>query len=46
MMTAEFLLHANWGTASALGVVMITTTALVLVLYHRLTRSAPQGNLR
>ncbi len=36
MMTQEFLLHARWGTASALGVVMIATTGLVLVLYHRL----------
>jgi putative spermidine/putrescine transport system permease protein len=36
MMTSEFLLHANWGTASALGVVMIVTTALILVLYHLL----------
>jgi putative spermidine/putrescine transport system permease protein len=36
MMTAEFLLKANWGTASALGVVMIVTTGLVLVLYYRL----------
>jgi putative spermidine/putrescine transport system permease protein len=36
MMTSEFLLHANWGTASALGVVMIATTAVVLILYHLL----------
>jgi putative spermidine/putrescine transport system permease protein len=36
MMTTEFLLHANWGVASALGVVMIVTTAIVLILYHRL----------
>lgn len=39
MMTSEFLLRANWGTASALGVVMIATTALVLVLYYRLVSS-------
>jgi putative spermidine/putrescine transport system permease protein len=36
MMTAEFLQHANWGVASALGVVMIMTTAIVLALYYRL----------
>ena len=36
MMTTEFLQHANWGLASALGVVMIVTTAIVLVLYYRL----------
>jgi putative spermidine/putrescine transport system permease protein len=36
MMTTEFLLKANWGTASALGVLMIATTGMVLVLYYRL----------
>jgi putative spermidine/putrescine transport system permease protein len=36
MMTTEFLQHANWGLASALGVVMTVTTAIVLVLYYRL----------
>jgi putative spermidine/putrescine transport system permease protein len=44
MMTTEFLLHANWGVASALGVVMIVTTAIVLVLYYRLlTRMREQA---
>jgi putative spermidine/putrescine transport system permease protein len=36
MMTSEFLMHANWGVASALGVVMIVTTTIVLALYYRL----------
>ncbi|HVO03670.1 MAG TPA: ABC transporter permease subunit [Candidatus Cybelea sp.] len=36
MMTAEFLLHARWGTASALGVAMIAMTGIVLALYHAL----------
>ena len=36
VMTTEFLQHANWGLASALGVVLIVTTAVVLVLYYRL----------
>lgn len=34
MMTNEFLLHANWGTASVIGVAMVLTTLLVLVLYR------------
>ncbi|HVM86250.1 MAG TPA: ABC transporter permease subunit [Candidatus Binatia bacterium] len=35
-MTSEFLLHARWGTASALGVAMILMTGMVLALYHAL----------
>jgi putative spermidine/putrescine transport system permease protein len=34
MMTQEFLLHARWGTASALGVAMILMTGIVLALYQ------------
>ena len=37
MMTNEFLLHANWGTASVVGVAMVLTTVLVLVLYYLVT---------
>lgn len=45
MMTTEALLRANWGVASALGVVMIITTAIVLVLYYRLlARLRDQAN--
>jgi len=36
MMTTEFLQHANWGLASALGVILIATTTALLVLYYRL----------
>ncbi|HVZ00254.1 MAG TPA: ABC transporter permease subunit [Dongiaceae bacterium] len=36
MMTQEFLLHARWGTASALGVAMLLMTGVVLALYHAL----------
>ena len=46
MMTAEFLLHANWGTASALAVAMTVATALVLLLYHRLARAGLAGQQR
>lgn len=34
MMTQEFLMNANWGVASVIGVAMIITTAVVLWLYH------------
>ncbi len=40
MMTAEFLQRGNWGKASVVGVVMIATTAAVLVVYHRLAGRA------
>jgi putative spermidine/putrescine transport system permease protein len=36
MMTQEFLLHARWGTASALGVAMLLMTGIVLAIYHAL----------
>ena len=39
MMTNEFLLHANWGTASVIGVAMVVTTGLVLMLYAMLIDS-------
>jgi putative spermidine/putrescine transport system permease protein len=38
MMTVEFLQRANWGVASAIGVLMTLATAVVLYLYHRLLR--------
>lgn len=46
MMTTEFLQHANWGTAAALGTVMIATTAAVLVLYYRLLGRLRQQEIR
>ncbi|HUL05446.1 MAG TPA: ABC transporter permease subunit [Candidatus Acidoferrum sp.] len=36
MMTREFLRRANWGVASALGMLMCLTTVVVLFFYYRL----------
>jgi len=36
MMTREFLRQANWGVASALGMLMCLTTVVVLFFYYRL----------
>ena len=41
-MTNEFLLNANWGVASVLGVAMVATTIIVLLLYSRLTDRRPE----
>ena len=46
MMTNEFLLHANWGTASVIGVAMVVTTGVVLVLYALLTDGGRTGSRR
>jgi putative spermidine/putrescine transport system permease protein len=43
MMTREFLRRANWGVASALGMLMCLTTVLVLFFYYRLLLRLRRG---
>jgi putative spermidine/putrescine transport system permease protein len=43
MMTREFLRRANWGVASALGMLMCVTTVLVLFFYYRLLLRLRRG---
>jgi putative spermidine/putrescine transport system permease protein len=43
MMTREFLRRANWGVASALGVLMCLTTLLILFFYYRLLLRLRRG---
>lgn len=43
MMTREFLRRANWGVASALGVLMCLTTVFVLFFYYRLLLRLRRG---
>src|SRR5262245_43290417 len=43
MMTREFLRRANWGVASALGMLMCLTTVVVLFFYYRVLLRLRRG---